>query len=71
MRTLFYFILFSYHSKRMTRPGMAEAVRHGLIHAICGRARLRPAVYSPPIGGRLDTSASRWREHRACSVWVS
>jgi len=31
----------------MTRPGMAEAVRHSLTHAaICGRARSRPAAYS-------------------------
>jgi len=47
----------------MTRPGMAEAVRLSPTHAaICIRARSRPATYSSTIGGRLDTSASRWRE---------
>jgi len=53
----------------MTRPGMAEAVRLSLTHAaICVKARSRPAAYSSPIGRRLDTSASRWWKHRACSV---
>jgi len=46
-------------------------VRHSLTHAaICGRICSCPAAYSSPIGERFDASASRWREHRACSVWL-
>jgi len=37
----------------------------------CIRVRSRSAAYSSPIGGRLDASASRWREQCVLSVFIS